>query len=292
MAKKPKTKQQVTKGDKSKKAESKSTDRLTRGQKVVVVVFIVIFALSTLAGALAAIAPSASSDTSEETQEDTTSVASVDEQYEDFVSGLEAKLAENSEDKATLLSLGKYYTAWASGVKDAATTDDETSHANELFDKAVGYYDQYLKLEDSNAVHVSRALCLYEKGDVDGARAALEEFTATVGDYGPAWMNLGKIYEELGDTEAALAAYEKAVEADADDAYGAKSYAEQRISALESSDDESDATTDNATSDDTSESDAATDDAADATTDDAASTDDSGTGDLSDDLSDATGTGF
>lgn len=286
MAKKPKTKQQVTKGDKSKKAGSRGTDRLTRGQKVVVVVFIVIFALSTLAGALAAIAPGANSDATDETQEETTTVASVDEQYEGFVSGLEAKLAENAEDKATLLSLGKYYAAWASGVRDAATTDDETSHANELFDKAVGYYDQYLELEDSNAVRVSRALCLYEKGDVDGARAALEELTAAVGDYGPAWMNLGKIYEELGDTEAALAAYEKAVEADADDEYGAKSYAEQRISALESSDDEADATTDDATTDDAAAG------AADATSDDAASTDDSGSGDLSDDLSDATGTGF
>lgn len=286
MAKKPKTKQQVTKGDKSKKAGSRGTDRLTRGQKVVVVVFIVIFAFSTLAGALAAIAPGANSDATDETQEETTTVASVDEQYEGFVSGLEAKLAENAEDKATLLSLGKYYAAWASGVRDAATTDDETSHANELFDKAVGYYDQYLELEDSNAVRVSRALCLYEKGDVDGARAALEELTAAVGDYGPAWMNLGKIYEELGDTEAALAAYEKAVEADADDEYGAKSYAEQRISALESSDDEADATTDDATTDDAAAG------AADATSDDAASTDDSGSGDLSDDLSDATGTGF
>lgn len=282
MAKKPKTKQQGTKGTKPKATGSGSTDRLTRGQKVVVIIFIVIFALSTLAGALAAIAPSSSK--TEDTQEETTTVASIDEQYEGFVADLEAKLAENAEDRATLLSLGKYCTTWASSVRDVATTDEETSHANELFDRAVGYYDQYLELEDSNAVHVSRALCLYEKGDVDAARTALEEFTATVADYGPAWMNLGKIYEEQGDTEAALAAYEKAVDADADDAYGAKSYAEERISALESDTDES--ATDDAATDET---DATT---TDATSDDAASTDGSDSGDLSDDLSDASGTGF
>lgn len=291
MAKKPKTKQQGTKGTKQKTTGSGSTDRLSRGQKIVVVSFIVIFALSTLAGALAAIAPSSSSSSTEDTQEDTATVASIDEQYEGFVADLEAKLAENAEDKATLLSLGKYYTTWASSVKGVATTDEETSHANELFDKAIGYYDQYLELEDSNAVRVSRALCLYNKGDVDAARTALEEFTASVADYGPAWKNLGMIYEEQGDTEAALAAYEKAVEADADDAYGAKSYAEERISALESDTDE----TDDATADESATDDATTDETdatTDATSDDAASTDGSDSGDLSDDLSDASGTGF
>lgn len=298
MAKKPKTKQkqQGAKGAKSKaEGQKKSTDRLTRGQKIVVVVFIVIFALSTLAGALAAIAPSSSSNTSEETQEDTTSVASVDEQYEGFVSNLEARLAESPEDKATLLSLGKYCSAWASGVKSAATTDEETAHANELFDKAVGYYDQYLALEDSNAVRVSRALCLYDKGDLDGARAALEELTAAAADYAPAWKTLGMVYEDLGDTEAAISAYEKASEADPNDEYGAKTYADQRISALQSSTDEGEEGTD-ATEAGTDETGATSDDASadttDASADGAASTDGSGSADLSEDLSDASGTGF
>lgn len=297
MTKKPKTSKQVSKGSQPKKSGAKGDSRLSKGQKVVVVIFIVIFALSTLAGALAAIAPSQSSSDStdaDQTTEDTTTVASIDEQYEGFVSDLEAKLAENSEDRATLLSLGRYCTTWASSVKDAATTDEETAHASELFDKAIGYYDQYLALEDSNAVRVSRALCQYYKGDVDAARAALEELTASAADYGPAWANLGMIYEEQGDTEAALAAYEKAVEADPDDEYGAKTYAEQRISALESASEET-------TDDSTDSADATTDDSADAAADSTDSTDDAsaqdsssgdGAGDLASDMSDASGTGI
>lgn len=292
MTKKPKTSKQVSKGSQPKRSGAKGDSRLSKGQKVVVIIFIVIFALSTLAGALAAVAPSqSSSDSADQTAEDTTTVASVDEQYEGFVSDLEAKLAENAGDRATLLSLGRYCTTWASGVKDAATTDEETAHANELFDKAIGYYDQYLALEDSNAVRVSRALCQYYKGDVDAARAALEELTASAADYAPAWANLGMIYEEQGDTEAALAAYEKAVEADPDDEYGAKTYAQQRISSLESASEET-------TTDDSADSaDAAADDSADASTDsaDASSQDSSsgdGAGDLASDMSDASGTGI
>ena len=236
-----------------KQQRQRKPGELSRFQKIVIVVFIVIFALSTLAGALASVVQTQNAeDASSESQE--TTVADVDADYEAIVSELESKVAENAEDKASLLALGSYYSQWGSRVSSLASTDDETTHANELYDKAIGYYDQYLALEDSPAARVNRALCLYYKGDSDGALSGLQEVTTASPDYAPGWANLGMLYEILGQTDDARAAYEQAEQADPDDEYGAKTYAEQRISSL-----------------DQAAEDAATDDGS---TDDAATTDD------------------
>lgn len=250
---------------------------LSRFQRIVIVVFIAIFALSTLAGALASVISGQNAQDSAD-QSDETTVASVDADYEGIVADLEAKVAENAEDKASLLSLGRYYASWGSRVSSLASTDEETSHANELFDKAMGYYDQYLALEDSPAARVDRALCQYYKGDTAAAQNELTEITTTTApDYAPAWANLGMLYEMQGMTDEARAAYEKAAELDPNDEYGAGSYAQQRVSALDSAaeDTEDDGTSDDAATDDGASDDASTDDAAANT--DAGSTDDAGT---------------
>lgn len=254
-------KQSEKKGDEAKK---RKPGELSRFQKIVIVAFIVIFALSTLAGALASVVQTETAeDASEESQE--TTVATIDENYEGIVQDLESKVAENAEDKASLLSLGRYCFSWGANVSSLATTDEETAHANELFDKAIGYYDQYLALEDSPAARVDRALCQYYKGDTEAAATELSEITTASPDYAPAWANLGMLYETQGRTDEARAAYEKASELDPNDEYGAYSYAQQRISAL----DEAAASAEEESADETG----------DATTDDAAQTDDAQTDD-------------
>ncbi len=256
-------KQSSKKGDEA--AKKRKPGELSRFQKIVIVAFIVIFALSTLAGALASVVQTQTAeDASGESQE--TTVETVDGNYEGIVQDLESKVAENPEDKASLLSLGRYCFSWGANVSSLATTDEETSHANELFDKAIGYYDQYLELEDSPAARVDRALCQYYKGDAEAAATELTEVTTNSPDYAPAWANLGMLYETQGLTDEARAAYEKAAELDPSDEYGAYSYAQQRISAL----DEAAESAEEDSADDAGE----TDDAADAaSTDDAAPTD-------------------
>lgn len=254
-------KQSEKKGDEAKK---RKPGELSRFQKIVIVAFIVIFALSTLAGALASVVQTETAeDASEESQE--TTVATIDENYEGIVQDLESKVAENAEDKASLLSLGRYCFSWGANVSSLATTDEETAHANELFDKAIGYYDQYLALEDSPAARVDRALCQYYKGDTEAAATELSEITTASPDYAPAWANLGMLYETQGRTDEARAAYEKASELDPNDEYGAYSYAQQRISALDeaaaSAEEESADETGDATTDDAADDGAQTDDA-------------------------------
>lgn len=242
--------------DQAKAQKQRKPGELSRFQKVVIIIFIVIFAGSTLAGALASVVQSQNSQNQELT------VETMDESYEGTVADLEAKVAGNPDDTDSLLSLAQNCSSWGTSVLMLATTDDEVTHGNELLEKAVGYYDDYLEHEDSSSVRVSRALCLYYQGKTDEAATALEEVTTDYPDYAPGWYSLGALYEGQGKTDEAKAAYEKAVELDPDDEEGVKSSAESRLEALAESDADATNDTDDASSDDaTTADDAATDDA-------------------------------
>ena len=243
-----------------KKRERKPGE-LSRFPKGVIVLFIVVFALSTLAGALASVFQGQQTQTADQSQEDVT-IESLDEDYQPVISDLEAKVAENAEDTASLLALGRYYFSWGASVAQLAQVDSETSHANELLGKAVEYYDRYLELEDSDAARVDRALCFYYEGDTTTALNDLEEITQSSPDYAPAWANLGMLYEVRGDTDSAKSAYQKAAELDPSDEYGAYSYAQQRISALDEAAEsaEEDSADDAGETDDAAQTDAGSDD--------------------------------
>ena len=244
---------------------AKPKDGMSLGAKVALTVFAVLMALSMMLPSIAAIVSSGSaSDSSSDSSQsqasssdsqdsssgdDSTSsssdaVAQADEKYQPLVDALETKLSSDSQNLATLLNLGKDYMAWGVTVRYSGSTDASTSHANELLEKAISYYDQYLALKDSGAVRVDRALCQYYEEETSEATAALEQLTQDMPDYGPAWANLGMLYESAGNSDQAREAYQKAQEADADDEYGAKTYATQRISAMDSAASSSAGTTD------------------------------------------------
>ncbi len=167
-----------------------------------------------------------------EEQESATGIDLVDANYAAVVDPLEAKLSENPEDLATILNLGNDYMAWASEASAYASDDAGSAHVTELYDKAIGYFDQYLEINDSAVVKSNRAMCHLYKGDADAALQQLQDVTSETPDYGPAWVNIGIIKEYQGDSDAAKEAYQKAVEADPNDEYGAKSQADRRLAAL------------------------------------------------------------
>ncbi len=173
----------------------------------------------------------AQSEDGEET-ETLTGIDLVDSNYAAVVDPLKAKLTENPKDLATLLSLGNNYMSWASEASGYAADDAASAHVNELYQQAIDYFDQYLKLNDSAVVKANRAMCLLYSGDADAALAALQKLTEEAPDYGPAWANIGLIREYQGDQEAAKEAYQKAIDADPNDEYGAKSYANRRLAAM------------------------------------------------------------
>ena len=180
-----------------------------------------------------------SEDTAAEEQDSTkTGMDSVDANYAAVVNPLEAKLNDNPKDLATLLSLGNNYMNWGSAASSYATDETSEQHVLDLFNKAIGYFDRYLELNDSAVVKANRAMCQLNTGDADGALAALQQITVDNPDYGPAWANIGMIYEYQQNTEKAKEAYQKAIEVDANDEYGAASYANRRLAAMAASEGE------------------------------------------------------
>lgn len=236
----------------AKKSTNKS-DNIGIGGKILIVFFAILMAASLMLPSFAAIFSSSQSNSSisEQQSASVTDVASADAKYTDVVASLEEKYSSDPTDLATLLNLGKDYMTWGVYVRYYGSTDADTSHANELLDKAVKYYDEYLAIKDSNAVRCDKAMCAFYQEDGTSALNQLEELTASAPDYGPAWANLGLLYEASGNTDAAKEAYAKAQETDSDDEYGAKSYATQRLSAIESAE-SSDSSDDSASSDSTS----------------------------------------
>lgn len=274
----------------AQQSKKKSTSNIGPAGKALIVVFAVLMALSLMLPSLSSIfsSSSSSSSSSEQTTDadsssdsdsdssETDYVAKADEKYGAQVATLEEKYASDPVNLATLLNLGKDYMTWGAYVRYFGSTDADTSHANELLSTAVKYYDEYLAIKDSDAVRVDKALCAYYQEDGTSALQQLKELTESSPDYGPAWANLGLVYEASGDDDSAKAAYAKAQETDPNDEYGAKTYATQRLASMESSDETSD-------SDESSSDDATVD-----TTDDSASSSTGAQG-LTDTLSDLTG---
>ena len=177
-----------------------------------------------------------SSEESTDTQEDqATGIEAIDNNYKAVVNPLKKKLEKNPKDLATLLNLGNDYMSWASEASSYAVDEESSNHVNKLFQKAIGYYDQYLELNDSQVVKTSRAMCFFSLGDTDTAMSELQTLTQNSPDYGPAWAYIGLINESKGDTDAAKEAYNKAIEVDPNNEYGANSYANRRLAAMAAS---------------------------------------------------------
>ena len=181
-------------------------------------------------------APTYGSDEEVSADTDATSVDGVFNAYADEISSLEKKLSDDPDNLAYLLNLGQAYMSAGYQAANYASSDQDTTRISDAFDTAIGYFDQYLELQDSAAVKVDRALCQLYKGDTADAISALEQGTTDSPDYGPAWANLGLAYEVTGDTSKAKAAYKKAEEVDPDDTYGSYTFAEQRLTQLSQSD--------------------------------------------------------
>ena len=168
----------------------------------------------------------------DDTTEQPTGMDAVDAAYKAVVDPLEAKLKENKKDLATLLNLGNDYMAWGSEASSYATDEASSEHVHELYAQAIAYFDRYLELNESSAVWVNRAMVVAYDGDFDAAIAALQELTEKDSGYAPAWTNLGRLLEYQNRTDEAKDAYKAAIEADPDDEYGTKAYANRRLAAI------------------------------------------------------------
>lgn len=253
-----KKKQQTNKSQAATQSTKNKTDKKSPVAIAVIVILAFVMALSILLPSLTAIfaqgpttqdaetaaTTDATTEASTAAETSTSTVGTVDSQYEPLVESLKSKLKADPGNLAHTLNIANNYMAWASAAQSNASTDEEKAHVTELWKQAIDYYNQYLKLNDSQDVHVRIALCTYYMGSSEDALKMLEDYTKGAGkDYGPAWAYLGFMQEAAGDTEAAKQSYTTATAVDKDDTYGAKSYATERLVQLNASESPSTAAT-------------------------------------------------
>ena len=168
---------------------------------------------------------------------DTHTVEDIDAQYGTTVRSLKAQYEADPSNPSALYNLANAYFDWGLAVQNHAVSDDDAAHAVEVFKQAVSYYDTYLADNpDAKSVTVDRAICVFYTGNHTAAITDLEEMLAQDDSFAPAWANLGMFYENDGRTDDAQQAYERALAtAGDDDPYNVKTYAEQRLEALEAS---------------------------------------------------------
>lgn len=157
------------------------------------------------------------------------------EQHTSTVEKFQKRLEEDPNNLAALLNLGQEYMNWGYSARYSSTTDEETAYAEAIVNKAIGYYNRYLALHDSDSVKIQLALCNYYLGKTEEAVASLTTFTEEHPENPLGWANLGMLYEQQYEQDKAIEVYQKAIETDPNDEYGAKSYADEHIASINAS---------------------------------------------------------
>lgn len=182
-------------------------------------------------------ASSGGADAAQGATSDEHDMSHVDLTYRTTLDQLEGQYEADPSNPSALLNLANGYFDWGVAAMGVAADDEDAGHVADLFNHAIERYDEYLEANPgSKSVEVDRAISIFYAGDADRAIATLEEFTAADDSFGPAWANLGMFYESAGRAQDARAAYERAVACDPDDAYGVRTYAQQRLDALQGTD--------------------------------------------------------
>ena len=161
---------------------------------------------------------------------------SLADQNKEEVEKYQKRLEQNPDNMAATLHLGQTYMNWGYSAMSSSSTDEEKEYSKALINKAIGYYDTYLKNNpDSLAALVQRTLCDYYMGNTEQSINKLKEMTQKNPDFALGWAYLGILSEQSYDMQTALDAYQKAVDTDPNNEYGVKSYSEQRIKSINES---------------------------------------------------------
>lgn len=166
---------------------------------------------------------------------DNESLKSLADQNKKDVEKYSKRLKDDPKDLAAILNLAQTYLSWGGSATYSSTTDEEKNYSKDLINKAIGYFDQYLELRESNAARIQRSVCEYYAGDTDKAIGELQKMTQDQSDYPISWLYLGMLYSQEGNNDKALEAYKKVEEVDPDDEYGIHEYAKQSIASINSS---------------------------------------------------------
>ena len=235
-----------------KSPEQQAKDRKKKWFEVGVVVFGILMALGMMLPSLAPIFSHQAQQQSEKEAQDqakkskekdadtssntsdtssSSSTSSAQDEFSALIDKYEARLKKDDHDLAALLNLGNAYFARGQVALGKAQSDSDKQKVAQFFAKAQSNFDAYLALKDSKAVRVNKAMCAFYQGDAASAQQQIQSILDQ-GDYAPAWVNLGIIYELQGKKDEAQSAFQKAKDTDEHNEYGIASLADMHLMRL------------------------------------------------------------
>ena len=173
------------------------------------------------------------------TQQQTTTPAAgsldaVNQQFQPTVSALTAQLQSDPESYTVLVSLGNTYFDWAAQLQQASQTTTANVGADQpIWVAAKDAYSRALAVKEGESpVTVDYAITLFYTGETTKAIKTATDVTKADPEFAQAYLNLGIFNKVLGQSEEALANYEKFLELDPDGATGNTEFVESEIAAL------------------------------------------------------------
>lgn len=221
-----KGRQRSTKTRTSPSVELKKREGVSTPVKVILIGAAILMALSTVLGALGGIIGNNSGNS-------ISSMEDVNNMYQSQVEAMEKELEGDPENVEKLNSVANNYMSWAQMASIFASGDQDTLKVNDLYEKAIGYLDRSLAIEDSADARSTRAMALLYEGEGSTAESAMAETVEKFPEDANAWANYGLVLEQRGSEQEARDAYAKAIELDPEDEKGAKTYAEGRLKSLD-----------------------------------------------------------
>lgn len=104
--------------------------------------------------------------------------------------------------------------------------DSYAQYRDKNYDNAIKDLTELVELKPSSkSIYYNNiGLCYFEQNKLDEARKYFEHSIAAAGDFSSAYLNLGKVYEKMGDKEKAKDNYKKALDCDSNNKSARENY--------------------------------------------------------------------
>ncbi|MDO5044054.1 MAG: tetratricopeptide repeat protein [Coriobacteriia bacterium] len=227
-----------------KKIVTNKSDRTSPFMKVVIAIFAFILVITMMLPSLSAFfsgdksqggqVEQSQTDGSNPDDDSPNDARDVDALFTPAIDALNKRLEKDPENVAMLNDLAQAYYNW--GVQLLPYSEESEAnknHMESIFAKATEAYDKILVLSPSDSVEIDRALSLFYAGKTEEAINDVKAITERSPEYGPAWANLGMLYEADKKVDEARDAYTKALEVvDEEESPMIKPYIEGRLEVL------------------------------------------------------------
>ena len=118
---------------------------------------------------------------------------------------LERALEINRTDADAMYKRGQAYALVGRHTEAISSYENAIRFVPDFVEVYQGMVESYLALDQPNHAAYARGMLAYSIKDYEGARVELEWVIVTEPDYVPAYLGLGLTYEQLGDSQSALA---------------------------------------------------------------------------------------